>query len=169
MPIEIERKFLVKDKNIYLDFCCSVEPCGKRCFDMVNGDDLQQGYLSENVRVRLNWSSNEACLTIKSNRVGASRSEYTYNIPFDEAEEIFRCCQYHVEKERHGFFCNNKYWELDIFKGDNDGLVMVEVELRAEDEDVKLPAWIDKEVTDDDRFYNYNLSVNPYKNWKDKA
>lgn len=165
MPLEIERKFLVKDKNIYMDFCCTPNPCKKRCFDRINGEEIHQGYLSENVRVRLNWSRDTAYIAIKSNRKGIVRAEYEYKIPFDEAEEIYSLCQYKVEKERHVFYCNDKYWELDIFKGDNDGLVMAEVELKSENEEIIIPGWIDKEVSDDERYYNYMLASNPYKYW----
>jgi CYTH domain-containing protein len=117
MGVEIERKFLVKDKYIYTKYTC------KCSVDHILGKEIEQGYINENTRVRLNLTDMSACLTIKMNRDGIFCNEYNYDIPFEDAAELFNSCQYKIKKERHGFRCNDKFWELDIFKGDNEGLV----------------------------------------------
>jgi adenylate cyclase len=155
MPLEIERKFLVTDQYAYIRYING---------DVANtyGDHISQGYLSENVRVRLRYGDgNEACITIKGDRRGISRSEYTYTIPFEDGEEIIQSCKHIINKKRNTIYYGGKYWEFDTFEGDNKGLVVVEVELESEDEEIKLPNWCGEEVTQDDRYYNYNLAVNP--------
>lgn len=154
MGQEIERKFLVTN-------LLSVS-LGK-------GEVIQQGYLSysaaNEVRVRL--KSQQAFLTIKSSRKGIARSEFEYAIPRDEAETMIReLCEHKVEKTRYQVEISELLWEVDIFAGDNEGLVLAEVELPLETQPVKLPQWVAQEVTEDVRYYNANLAQNPYKHWK---
>ena len=96
------------------------------------------------------------------------RLEFEYEIPLDEANEMLdKLCQKPIiDKTRYLIEYENYTWELDIFYGENEGLVVVEVELNSEDETIKLPSWIKEEVTTDVRYYNSNLMKNPYKNWK---
>ena len=155
MPLEIERKYLV-----------DLEKLGT----LENGNRIKQGYLSTNkdavVRVRV--KNDKAYLTIKGSNIGATRLEFEYEIPVDEANEMLdKLCQKPViDKTRYLIEYENHTFELDIFYGDNDGLVVAEVELLDENETIKLPSWIKEEVTSDERYYNSNLMKNPYKNWK---
>lgn len=155
MPLEIERKYLV-----------DLEKLGT----LENGNRIKQGYLSTNkdavVRVRV--KNDKAYLTIKGSNIGATRLEFEYEIEVVEANEILdKLCQKPViDKTRYLIDYENHTFELDIFYGENDGLVVAEVELLDENETIKLPSWIKEEVTSDERYYNSNLMKNPYKNWK---
>lgn len=155
MPLEIERKYLV-----------DLEKLGT----LENGNRIKQGYLSTNkdavVRVRV--KNDKAYLTIKGSNIGATRLEFEYEIEVVEANEMLdKLCQKPViDKTRYLIDYENHTFELDIFYGDNDGLVVAEVELLDENETIKLPSWIKEEVTSDERYYNSNLMKNPYKNWK---
>lgn len=155
MALEIERKYLV-------DF--------EKLGTLENGNRIKQGYFSTNkdavVRVRV--KNDKAYLTIKGSNIGATRLEFEYEIPVDEVNEMLdKLCQKPViDKTRYLIDYENHTFELDIFYGDNDGLVVAEVELLDENETIKLPSWIKEEVTSDERYYNSNLMKNPYKNWK---
>jgi adenylate cyclase len=155
MPLEIERKFLV-----------DTEKLGKPG----NGTRYRQGYLpaagKTSVRVRI--SDGSAWLTLKGKTVGATRLEFEYPVPVADAEGILDslCEGSVIDKTRHLVDHAGHTWEVDIFAGDNAGLVIAEVELDAEDEVVELPEWVAGEVTDDPRYYNANLVTNPYCNWK---
>lgn len=130
---------------------------------------FRQGYLSidkeRTVRVRI--ADAEGTLTIKGITVGATRAEYEYEIPRREAEEMLSdlCLQPIIEKTRHRVRFGGRTWEVDEFTGDNEGLVIAEVELDSEDEGVDLPDWVGDEVTGDPRFYNANLVARPYREW----
>jgi adenylate cyclase len=155
MALEIERKYLV-----------DLEKLGT----LENGNRIKQGYLSTNkdavVRVRV--KNDKAYLTIKGSNIGATRLEFEYEIEVVEANEMLdKLCQKPIiDKTRYLIDYENHTFELDIFYGDNDGLVVAEVELLDENETIKLPSWIKEEVTSDERYYNSNLMKNPYKNWK---
>ena len=154
MGLEIERKFLV-DFN-------SIENINKSIY-------IKQGYILNSpekvVRVRL---SDEACyLTIKGENSGMSRPEFEYEIPRDEAEYLLdNMCLDIIEKTRHIVCIFGDMWEIDEFHGSNDGLIVAEVEIPSEEYDLSLPKWILEEVTDDARYYNSNLAITPYKEWK---
>jgi adenylate cyclase len=156
MAIEIERKFLVKGdwKDIVKD-CTHV--------------DFRQGYLSRhNCTVRVRIRNNKGVLTIKGKSKGISRPEYEYDIPHLEADELMQLCEGAIiEKTRYFVIHEGKTWELDVFKGDNEGLVVAELELRSEDEKIVMPGWAGEDVSSDKRYTNSNLSLNPYKNWKE--
>ena len=101
-------------------------------------------------------------ITIKGANVGARRSEWEYEIPAAEADELLALCDGPIlDKTRYLIDVAGRTWEVDVFRGANDGLVMAEVELDAEDAVVELPAWAGLEVTDDPRYYNANLSRHP--------
>ena len=155
MPLEIERKFLVDTR------CLGELPAGKR---------YRQGYLpaagKSSVRARI--CDDAAWLTIKGKTVGPSRLEFEYPIPVADAEGILDslCAGSIIDKTRHLVEHAGHTWEVDVFAGDNAGLVIAEVELETEDESVELPDWAIEEVTLDPRYYNSNLVTNPYCNWK---
>ena len=154
MPQEIERKFLVR---------------GNGWRDHGAGVPYRQGYLStvaeRTVRVRL--IRDKGWLTIKGITVGATRAEYEYEIPADEAGEMLDvlCERPLIEKTRYRIEHQGLIWEVDEFDGDNAGLIIAEVELEEENQTVVLPDWIGEEVTDDPRYYNANLIANPYATW----
>ncbi|MDB4960136.1 MAG: hypothetical protein JWP01_135 [Myxococcales bacterium] len=154
-PTEIERKFLV-DRKVWV-------PEGP-------GTLYKQGYLSSTkervVRVRLEGDAGK--LTIKGATQGITRVELEYPIPAEDAELMLRtlCERPLIEKTRHKETHGGKLWEIDVFHGDNDGLVMAELELSSEDETFTWPPWIVEEVSSDPRYYNSNLIAAPYKSWK---
>ena len=154
MALEIERKYLV-----------DLEKVGT----LENGSRIKQGYLSTNKEavVRVRVKNDKAYLTIKGSNIGVTRLEFEYEIPLDEANEMLdKLCQKPViDKTRYLINYENHTWELDVFYGENEGLVVVEVELSSEDETIILPSWVKEEVTSDARYYNSNLMKNPYKNW----
>lgn len=154
MGIEIERKFLVK---------------GQEWRGMAKGILYRQGYLSlkkEHV-VRIRVIGEKGYLTIKSKSKGASRAEFEYSIPFQDAEYMLNhlCEKPIIEKKRYSFKTNDMVWEVDEFLNENAGLILAEVELDSEDQLIDLPSWIGKEVTGDSRYYNSNLIRKPYKRW----
>lgn len=157
MPIETERKFLVS-----ADF---------KQYSSAR-EDIIQGYLSSlperNVRVRI--KGNEAYLTIKgiSNASGVSRYEWEKEISLTDAKELLKLCEPGViDKVRHYIRAGKHTIEVDEFRGDNEGLVMAEIELSDEDEVFERPSWLGREVTGDKRYYNSYLSKHPYSEWKE--
>lgn len=154
--IEIERKFLVTS-----------EAFKKEAFAQ---NRIAQGYLSSvperTVRVRI--KGNKGFLTIKgaSNASGLTRFEWEKEIPVDEAAALLKLCEKGIiDKIRFEVKMGNHVFEIDEFYGDNEGLVMAEIELKSETEIFEKPNWLGKEVTNDNRYYNSYLSKNPYKNW----
>ena len=158
--LEIERKFLVKKGDAFkrAAFSCS---------------HIKQGYIpcdNATVRIRLRKSEEqeEAFLTIKGQSVdgGLSRYEFEKPITMDEAENLLRLCRGGViDKHRYLVKSGEHTFEVDEFHGDNEGLVMAEIELRSETECFEKPHFIGKEVTGDRRYYNSHLRTNPYKLW----
>ena len=153
MAKEIERKFLVK-KELF-------KPT-------VEGEYIAQGYLSSTpertVRVRI--KNHCGYLTIKGRNTGISRSEFEYEIPENEAKELLELCEPSIIiKHRYNINFNGSKWEVDLFEGDNEGLIVAEIELKSEDEIFSKPDWIDEEVSFDVRYYNSNLSKYPFKSW----
>ena len=153
MAKEIERKFLVKD---------SWQPQSA-------GIKIAQGYLStvpeRTVRVRI--KGEKGYLTIKGKNVGVSRAEYEYEIPRQDAEEMLQLAEQPIlvktrYLEQQGEFT----WEVDVFAGENQGLVVAEIELPAEDAEFLRPAWLGQEVSGDVRYYNANLIKFPFSLWK---
>jgi CYTH domain-containing protein len=157
MGIEIERKFLVK-RNVW------------EAVEKGDGIYYQQGYIStdpdKTIRVRI--SDKNAFITIKGISTGASRLEFEYEIPVSEAREILANFSVaSVSKIRYEIPFQGHIWEVDEFLDENLGLLVAEIELASESDDFDLPAWIDKEVTADAKYYNSNLSVKPYNIWKE--
>lgn len=162
MATEIERKFLVTGSS----------------WRTRNPTYYCQGYLNHDknrtVRVRLRRYSakkgiadESGVLTIKGLTIGASRQEYEYNIPVTDAKELLSMCDGPmIEKMRHVVNLNGLTWEIDEFLGDNEGLIIAEVELVSESQVFIAPDFLAMEVTHDDRYFNSNLSVRPYKQWQ---
>jgi CYTH domain-containing protein len=154
MAQEIERKFLVVDDSWRK---------GAR------GTRFRQGFLSTVAErtVRVRAAGDKGTLTIKSKNVGARRSEYEYEIPLADAEELLDtlCERPIIEKVRYEVEHGPHTWEVDVFEGDNVGLVVAELELESEDEAFSRPGWLGAEVTDDPRYFNSNLVNHPFKNW----
>ena len=154
MAIEIERKFLVKPG--------AWQPRGA-------GIHMQQGYLisgnGRTVRVRLEGPIGK--LTVKGPTTGLSRSEFEYTIPADDARYMLEhlCEQPLIDKHRYLEPHGQHTWEIDVFHGDNDGLIVAEVELTAEDNVLEMPEWVGEEVSSDYRYCNSSLRRNPYKSW----
>ncbi|MDI6742569.1 MAG: CYTH domain-containing protein [Smithella sp.] len=156
MPLEIERKFLVNGND----------------WKTSNGERYVQGYLNldkgRTVRVRL--TGKHAFLTIKGVARGISRREFEYEIPVCDAEELLKMCEGSIiEKTRHAVFYKGLTWEIDEFLGENEGLIIAEVELDSEDQIFEKPPWLGTEVTNDARYFNSNLTVIPFKQWNDKS
>lgn len=156
MGLEIERKFLVTSD----------------AYRQYRKELLMQGYLSRDkdrtIRVRL--TSDAGYLTIKgaSDKAGIARAEYEYIIPMSEAKEMLEsmCEKPLIEKYRYEVPLGNHLWEVDEFLGENEGLVVAEIELDDENEAFEKPEWIGEEVTGDKRYYNAMLSVKPYREWE---
>lgn len=153
MGKEIERKFLV---------AASWRPPG-------SGTAYEQGYLcnSKERTVRVRIEGEAAKLTVKGATKGVSRSEYEYDIPVADAEVMLRelCEQPTIRKRRHHVEHAGKTWEVDVFEGENAGLVVAELELSDEAEAFDKPPWLRAEVSDDPRYYNANLVKHPFKTW----
>lgn len=155
MPIEIERKFLLSSENWRKD--------------ADEGIYMTQGYMGGNEKssVRIRIQGDSANLNIKSKTLGIERSEYEYPIPLDEAREMLEslCDKPYIEKTRFHVMHEGHEWEIDVFAGDNEGLIVAELELNAIDEHFSIPDWIGKEVSEDPRYYNICLVNHPYKDW----
>jgi adenylate cyclase len=155
MAKEIERKFLI-DLSQWQQIS---KPAGNH---------YRQGYLvtdpQKTIRIRL--TDTTGYLTIKGISVGATRLEYEYEIPLAEATELLdNFAISELSKIRYNITFANKHWEVDEFLGDNAGLMIAEIELQSEDEQFSLPPWVTTEVTGEEKYYNSNLTVNPYKTW----
>jgi len=159
MATEIERKFLVIDDT----WRAAVS---KQSF-------YRQGYLasSDGTSVRVRVADGKAYLNIKSMTLGVSRYEFEYVIPLADAEDILEdlCLGPKIEKVRHFVNHAGHIWEVDVFEGDNAGLIVAEIELGSEDEVFEKPSWAGDEVSDDERYYNVCLVKHPYKEWQDRA
>ncbi len=151
---EIERKFLVKNRNWQ---------------NNASGLSIRQGYLSTDpervIRVRI--TADQANITIKSRISRLTRREFEYPIPVRDAEELLThvCIGYRIFKIRYRIQHENHIWEIDCFQDENNGLVTAEIELTSEDELFSIPPWLGEEVTDDPKYLNINLSQFPYSRW----
>jgi len=155
MATEIERKFLVKNMS-WQEFSDK-------------GTRYSQGYLvgSKFASVRVRIQGDKAFINIKSATIDITRQEFEYEIPLDEAKEMLEtlCEKPLIEKTRYLLKNENHLWEIDVFSGDNDGLIVAEIELSDKDEVFAKPGWLGEEVSDDQRYYNVCLVTHPFKNW----
>jgi adenylate cyclase len=156
MGIEIERRFLV---------------VGNEWKENAIGTTYRQGYLyfQDFGVLRLRIAGDKAFLTVKALLDNLSALEYEYEIPIRDAEEMLTglCDRPPVEKIRHFVPYCGMNWEIDVFLGDNEGLVIAEVELEEPGQPLDLPSWVGKEITADRRYLNASLYRHPYKNWID--
>jgi adenylate cyclase len=154
MGQEIERKYLVR---------------GTAWKALGKGTVTRQGYLSSmkerTVRVRI--AGEKGFLTIKGVSKGITRTEFEYAIPVDEAAAMLAglCERPLIEKTRYVVESGGYIWEIDEFHGENDGLIVVEVELQSPDEKPPLPEWVGEEVSSDPRYFNSNLVKKPFRTW----
>ena len=154
MAVEIERKFLVQ---------------GDGWRGLAPGKHYRQGYLSTDAdrTVRVRVIEDRGYLTIKGATVNATRAEYEYAIPVEDAHAMLDtlCERPLVEKTRYRIEHQGMVWEVDEFAGENAGLLLAEVELDSEDQVIALPDWAGEEVTGELRYYNSNLIANPFSQW----
>ena len=152
-PVEIERKFLLAASPL-------VKP--------IRRHKIRQGYIAReggNV-VRIRQWDDRYILSVKTPTKGVGRYEIETDIGAAEADVLFAACaQVPLEKTRDIYPFGDHIWEVDIFTGANKGLIIAEVELTSEHDKVALPDWIGPEVTGFQKFYNANLSLNPFRNW----
>lgn len=155
MALEIERKFLV-------------DP-GAWHPDPARGVRFRQGYLSvEPARiVRVRRAGPKGALTVKGLTTGVERAEFEYTIPPEDADAMLDtlCLRPLLEKTRYRESFGGRTWEIDVFEGENVGLVVAEVELGSSTEKLELPPWAGKEVSADPRYFNSNLTQHPFTRW----
>ena len=155
MALEIERKFLVD---------------AEKWQPNVPGTLLCQGYLGidPNPTVRVRIAGDKAFLTIKGRTESISRPEFEYEIPVADAQEMLKLAISNpVEKTRYKVMFEESLWEVDVFSGKNEGLIMAEIELESENQDFARPDWLLDEVSGDRRYYNSYLSEHPFQEWAD--
>lgn len=128
-----------------------------------------QGYFTtdDSCSIRVRIAGDSAELNIKNATLGISRTEYNYPIPLNDAEEMLQnlCIHPLIEKTRYLVPDKKCTWEVDVFSGENDGLVVAEIELDSMEQAFAKPDWVGKEVSDDPRYYNVCLVEHPYKDW----
>jgi len=154
MNIEIERKFLVK--KIPLEFERTIH--------------IRQYYISNNKnmvqRLRI-FNQEEAIISFKQKTSNISKYEFEYKIPLKDAKKMIEILEVpYINKNRHIIHIESIKWEIDEFLDKNEGLIIAEVELKAENQAINPPYWVSSEVTSDKRYYNYNLALKPYTLWK---
>ena len=157
MPLEIERKFLVKTNDFKKDANNKIR--------------VTQGYLSSNpertVRVRIKGNKGFITVKGKANQSGICRYEWEKEISIEEAEELLKICEPGIiDKIRYEIKTGKFTFEVDEFYGDNQGLIVAEIELTNENDSFEKPQWLGEEVTGNAKYYNSMLMKNPYKSWK---
>jgi adenylate cyclase len=155
MALEIERKFLVVNDKWQDNILSEVV--------------LKQGYIANqpNATVRVRIADDAAYLNIKGATSGITRAEFEYPIPLADAEQILAQVAERpfIDKTRYKVRWGGHVWDLDLFAGENSGLIMAELELSSEDEPFELPPWVGEEVSGDPRYYNASLVKHPYSLW----
>ncbi|MDP5028324.1 CYTH domain-containing protein [Flavobacterium sp.] len=155
--VEIERKFLVTNRDFISE--------SSENFRIV------QGYLNSNpertVRVRIKGKKGYITIKGKGNESGLTRFEWEKEIAISEAEALLQLCENGViDKTRYNVMFENHLFEVDVFTGENDGLIVAEIELQSENEIFSKPSWLGEEVTSEEKYYNAYLSNYPYTSWK---
>jgi len=155
MATEIERKFLVLNEDWQVHINAELQ--------------IVQGYLATNEfsSTRIRIQNDKANINIKSATLGITRTEFEYAIPVDDARLMLDdlCVKPVIEKTRFTVEHMNHTWEIDVFSGDNQGLIVAEIELSSPDEAFEKPSWLGEEVSNDARYYNVCLVKTPYKTW----
>jgi CYTH domain-containing protein len=156
MADEIERKFLVHDSVLPL---------------LRDGTEFSQGYLADNdqLSARVRLAGSKAWITVKGRGTGITRPEFEYPIPPEDARYMLDnlCTGALIRKTRYRLQHADMLWEVDVFGAANAGLIVAEVELESEDQVLQLPEWVAQEVTDDPRYLNVNLALQPFGDWDD--
>jgi adenylate cyclase len=155
MGLEIERKFLIKNDSWKNEIKKTIS--------------IRQGYLNSEVErtVRIRIQGELGVLTIKGKNQNVTRKEFEYQIPLDDALNLLSMCEKPIiEKTRFLIPSNRSTWEIDVFDGENKGLVIAEIELTSEEESFDIPNWLGEEVSSESKYYNSSLITNPYGNWK---
>ena len=153
MAKEIERKFLVHAEKLP---------------PLPAAHIIKQGYVPTNgTTVRIRIRNEKAYLTLKGNTTGITRSEFEYAIPLADAQAMLDelCTKPYITKKRYLIEHTGHTWELDIFEGENEGLIVAEIELESEDEVFERPEWVAKEVSDNPCYRNAFLAEYPYTSW----
>jgi len=155
--LEIERKFLVLNEDFKTE--------------ATTQNRIVQGYLNSNpertVRVRIKGSKGFLTIKGKGNESGTTRMEWEKEIDLHEAEQLLTLCEEGIiDKIRYNVPVENHIYEVDVFAGENQGLIVAEIELISEDEIFKTPSWLGDEVTGDKRYYNAYLSNKPHNSWQ---
>lgn len=154
MATEIERKYLLKNDSWKQE--------------VSSKNNIVQGYLSSKPErtVRIRITNNKGFVTIKSKNIGSLRKEFEYEIPIEDAKELILLCEKPIiQKTRYLVEHYSHIWEIDIFEGENQGLEVAEIELSQENEEFSIPDWIGQEVTNESKYYNSQLIINPFMNW----
>ena len=153
MHLEIERRFLVDQSKFIL-------PDKKK--------SIKQAYLmfDDSQVLRIRKIENNFLLTYKYKKTNINRLEFEYQIPNEDGDRLISLSKHFIiEKDRYYHQLGKHLWEIDIFYGKNQGLVIAEIELNDENEDIEIPSWIGKEISNDDKYLNFNLSIKPYSLW----
>ena len=152
--IEIERKFIVSQDSWR--------------HSAVSATPIRQGYMCREPTVRVRRYGERAFLTIKGPAQGIAREEFEYEIPLDEAERMLEtlCDPAQIEKVRYEVRYDQRLWVVDVFGGENAGLVLAEIELEDAKEQVELPDWLGEEVSEDARYFNSALAQHPVRRWR---
>lgn len=153
---EIERKFLVLSDDFKI-----VTTTKNR---------IVQGYLNSDpertVRIRIKGEKGYLTIKGKGNESGTTRLEWEKEIALNDAEQLLPLCEKGIiDKIRYEVPLGKHVYEIDVFSGDNEGLIVAEIELSSEDETFEKPNWLGKEVTGDKKYYNAYLSHHPFKTW----
>ena len=154
MNIEIERRFLVNKNNFI--------PPEKY-------NSIEQVYLifDSNQILRVRKTNDKYQIGYKFKKSNIHRLEFEYDIPPDDGKKLLSLSKYHlIKKNRYYIDIEQHTWEIDVFMDLNKGLIIAEIELENEDEEIKFPTWVDKEISYDDKYLNFNLSQNPYSLWE---
>ncbi len=154
MNLEIERRFLIKN-NLWRSF-------------ITHQVNIIQGYFvlkEKDWTIRIRLEGEKYKLTLKKHIINSTSHEFEYDIPANEGEIILSNLDYTIAKERFHLFINDKHWTIDCFKDKNYPLIIGEIELQEVNEKIKLPNFIDKEITGIKKFTNFELSQNPFSIW----
>lgn len=155
MGLEIERKFLVNHEK----WAVAEKP---------KAEFYRQGYLltDPNKTIRVRATDTKGFMTIKGKSEGATRAEFEYEIPKEEAIQLLDMFAVSdLTKYRYKVIFAEKLWEVDVFLDENEGLIVAEIELSSEDESFELLEWAAEEVTGEKKYYNSNLSTLPFRQW----
>ena len=153
MNLEIERRFLINESNFTL-------PRVKK--------PIKQAYLfsDSNQALRVRMIEEECFLTYKYKKSAINRYEFEYSISQEDGEKLLSLSDnFIITKERYYRKIDKHLWEIDVFHGENEGLVIAEIELEDENEKINIPNWVGMEISNDERYFNFNLSKKPYRSW----